>query len=92
MAYTLDARCEVKGLTHSQLGGVVVSLINVGGCAWHIELLEAMAIVGDIALDLHSGTVEMSAHQSKLEKGLCRMSKLAQSLLGRLIASANAKQ
>ena len=58
--HALAARAEVEGLPHSQLPQVDVSLIHIGCCAaWH-ELVEMLAIVGDVATNLQGRSATLN--------------------------------
>ena len=60
--HALAARTEVKGLPHSQLPQVDVSLIHVGCCAaWH-KLVEVLAIVGYVATDLQGSNAALNCN------------------------------
>ena len=50
----LATRSKVKGFPHCQLRQVGVCLIDVGCCSLRDELLEAVPIVGNLAMCLHS--------------------------------------
>ena len=55
LVVTLRPGCKVKGLPNSELGVVVVHLVNVGSCPLGQELLEGFAIECDLASGLQAG-------------------------------------
>ena len=53
LANTLNSSCKIHGLPHCQFWQVQICLLNIGCCPLGDELIEGLAIVGQLSSNLH---------------------------------------
>ena len=60
---TLASGCKVKCLPNCQLSYVQIILVYIGGCVYSLELVKALAIVGDVARHLQQSVVVIACQK-----------------------------